>query len=263
MTTSQPWKIYAIVVIAALLPRLALAIFFPGGGGDTLRYESVTLNILQNGCVSLSDPTVGDCIPHWGGNQLPGYPIFLSLVWAVSGVSWLSASIVQIILSTTAICYLLCAIHRLCGEWYPAFAVGLTVALSPLQIPWSRMALTETLSFAIIIWIFAELAFSLAANRLRVWPLGLSITAAIFIRYDNAFLCLAIAICGFYLHGPKQALLRGALISAIVAVPVLGWMVRGIAHGLSAVPHVTTLEDGGSPPHGFLNWDPSALGSIF
>ena len=258
MLTPQPWKVFTIVTAATLLPRLIFVVVFPGGGGDTVHiYQSVALNILQNGCVSLSDPASGICTPHWGGNQLPGYPFFLYLVWSVFGISWLHANIIQTLLLTTAICLLVRAIHRLRGEWYSPLAVGLVMALSPLQLPWSRMALTETLSFAAIIWLFAELIHSLALRRLRVWPLGISMVAALFIRYDNVFVCLAIAIVAFYLHTPKQALMRGGFIAAIVAAPLFIWTVRNTASGLDAIPSSIIMKGQNQPPLGYIKWGKS------
>ncbi|MBT5399653.1 hypothetical protein HOL24_03820, partial [bacterium] len=62
----------------AIFTRLIFVFFFPDGGGDWDIYSTVAENIL-NGCgVSLSNPESGECVPHFGGNQLPGFPAFVA-----------------------------------------------------------------------------------------------------------------------------------------------------------------------------------------
>ena len=50
-------------------------------GGDTRIYKIVAQNLYLNFCLSLSNPEIGECLPHWGGNQPPGYSSFLALVY--------------------------------------------------------------------------------------------------------------------------------------------------------------------------------------
>jgi hypothetical protein len=254
MFTVNPWKLYTLVAFVALAVRLPLVYFFQDDGGDTALYETVALNILNNACVSMSSPLSGACVPHWGGNQLPGYPLFLAAVWSIFGKSALAANAAQAVIWTAAVCYLVSAVWRLTDSWIAALAVGMVMALSPLQIPWVRMTLTESLTFTTTLWVFAELVFSLASRQLRVLPLAIALAAAIFIRYDQIFLCFAVAVVGFYLHGAVQAIQRGLLIALLVAVPLLVWTVRNIAVGLDVVPHAMTLEDGTRPPMGYFAW---------
>lgn len=254
MFAAKPWKLYALVAVLALTPRLLLVFFYQGIGGDTAIYETVALNILKNACVSVSSPVDGACIPHWGGNQLPGYPVFLAAVWSVFGKSALAANVVQSVLWTAAACYLVRAVWRFTGKWSAALLVGVVLALSPLQIPWVRMTLTETSAFTTTLWVFAELILSLADRRLRAVPLGIALAAAIFVRYDQIFLCLAVAAVGFYLYTPVQALKRGLVIALVVAAPLMAWTARNMVVGLDVVPHALTLEDGGVPPLGYIAW---------
>ena len=212
----------------------------------------VALNIVQNGCVSLSEPTTGACEPDWGGNQLPGYPAFIALVWAVSGASPLAVRVGQALVVVGAGLWLVHAVARYTGSWRAAFFVGLVMALSPLQVAWPRLALTETLALATTMWVLAELMLSLAENRMRVWTTGFALTAAVFVRYDGVLLCLPVAFCAFVIHGPKRALLRGGAIALIVALPVLAWVARSADAGLGYVPRIPSLAS--LAPVGFVSW---------
>lgn len=248
------WRLYALIALLALVPRITLALLYQGVGGDSALYETVALNILENACVSLSSPGEGACVPHWGGNQLPGYPIFLAVVWGVFGKSTLAANIVQSFLWTGAACYLVYAIQRFTGKAGTALFVGIVLALSPLQMPWVRMTLTETLALTAVLWVFAELILSLSERRLRIVPLGIGLAAALFVRYDLAFLCLAAAVIGFHIYLPAQALKRGLALALVVAVPLVGWTARNVVVGLGIFPHSSTMEHGDPPPLGYFAW---------
>ena len=75
-----------LILFTAFFFKFLSIIFIPEIGGDTIGYQNVALNILYNFCVSLSDPATKECVPHWGGNQLPGYPAFLALNYWLFGV---------------------------------------------------------------------------------------------------------------------------------------------------------------------------------
>ena len=72
------------VFAAASIPRLLLVQFFPWFEGDGTVYVAVARNILENACVSMSDPQSAACVPHWGGNQPPGYPAFIAVAWKLT-----------------------------------------------------------------------------------------------------------------------------------------------------------------------------------
>ena len=89
---------YIIFFFIIILPRLGFVFFFPEAGGDYEIYTTVAKNIL-NGCgVSLSDPLTQECIPHFGGNHGPGYPLFISLIWSVFNDSDYAIRIIQSII---------------------------------------------------------------------------------------------------------------------------------------------------------------------
>lgn len=245
---------FVITFVVALIPRLAFSVLWPSGGGDTPQYERVAENILQHGCVSLSDPATGVCAPHWGGNQLPGYPAFIAGVWMLLGHSELMIRIAQSVLGSVAIAYLAVTIigYASSSPWR-LLAIGM-VALSPLTIPQPRFILTEALSLAVAHWILAEIILSFQANRLRSTPLGVAFAIAMFLRYDNVFLCIPISISAFVLHGLWSGLRRAAVVTLIAIMPLSAWWARSMAAGLPYFPDSWTMPDNTEPPKGYLAW---------
>ena len=121
--------IYLLIATIALSSRLMLLLLYPQAGGDAMEYLQVARNIVLNGCVSLSDPTTGECLADWGGNQLPGYPIFISAVWSVMGDSLTSIRVGQSIIYVCAVLYLMRAIVRMTSSRRIGVAVGIIVSL--------------------------------------------------------------------------------------------------------------------------------------
>jgi hypothetical protein len=249
-----PWWLIVAIFVAALAPRLALIGLFPQAYGDAGIYLTVARNIFQNLCVSMSDPATAGCAPHWGGNQLPGYPAFISLVWFVQGESLTAVRITQALAATAAICWMAFALGRLTNSRPVVLLAALILALSPVAIGWPRHLFTETLALATTTWVFAELVLSLADRRLRIIPLALALAAAVFVRYDGIWLCLPTALCAFLLHPPAIALGRGMILALLMMLPLAAWSVRSISAGLPAIPSLATANQEVQLPLGYLEW---------
>lgn len=245
---------FAIVTGAAMLPRVLLAVYAPQAGGDEATYLLVAENIYQNVCVSLSDPASGICVPDWGGNHFPGLPAFIALGYLVFGHTPLAAMQLQILVTTAAILWLTRATLNYSGSLGVSVSVGLMAALSPLQVAWSRFLLTEALFLAVAIWLLAEILLSLANQRLRIAPIGLALACATFVRYDGILFAVPVAVVGFAIHTPRDAIRKGVVIALLVAVPVAAWSLRGVAHGLSVVPPAVRIADGEPAPSGYAKW---------
>ena len=245
-----------MVVALALAARFALVFSAdPYLTPDSRVYIRVAENIYTNFCVSRSDPAGGECRPLWAaGNQPPGYPAFIALAWVLGGKSPLPVLILQSIAASAAIGWLVWSILALMRRRDMALAVGCVLALSPLEIGFSRAVLTESLATTTTLWVFAELFLSFAAGRLRLLSLGAALAAAVFVRFDGALLCLLAAGAAFYLHPAGGALRRGAILALIVALPVGGWTLRSLAVGLPPLPIFTTAEHDWDAPAGPFQW---------
>jgi hypothetical protein len=251
-----PGRLIAVVVALALVARLALVLSAdPYLTPDSRAYMRVAENIYANFCVSRSDPAGGECAPLWGaGNQPPGYPVFIAAAWAIGGKSPLPVLILQSIAASAAIGWLAWSILVLLRRRDMAIAVGCVLALSPLEIGFSRAVLTEGLATSATLWVLAELFLSLAEGRLRLLPLGVALAAAMFIRFDGILLCLLAAGIAFHLHPAGLALRRGAVLALIVLAPIAGWTLRSMAVGLPALPAFTTAEHDWAAPAGPFQW---------
>lgn len=248
-------RLIALIIVIAVVPRLALVLSTePLDTPDSSTYLTVAENIQLNFCVSRSDPASGACKPHWGGNQLPGYPAFIALAWLIGGKSLLSILVLQSIAASLAIGWLAHAVLVYSGRRDMAFAAGCVLALSPLEIGYARALLTEALAMATTIWVLAELILSLSVRRLRLLPLGVALVAAIFIRLDGVLLCALAAGIAFHLHSFGAALRRGSALALIVAVPLGAWATRSIAEGLPPYPTVAAAEHDWSVPRGIHQW---------
>jgi hypothetical protein len=240
----------SITALLSLLVRIPLALSAPVISPDGRSYLTVARNIFENGCVSLSLPASGLCVPHWGGNHLPGYPAFASL-FAADTVSLLMA---QIVVFSAACSYFVFVLHRYFGIPLVSLGVGVVLAVSPLQIGWGRFVLPDLLSNALLLFTFTEILQSVRFGTLRWFSLGLAVSASVFVRYDGLLLVIPIAVAGFYLHGFKGAVWRGMLVAAVLSAPLAGWWARSVSAGLGFMPEQRFMYDGSYRPSGYLTW---------
>jgi len=246
---------YIVFFFIIIFPRILFILFYPELGGDTEIYITVAENIL-NGCgVSLSNPLTKECIAHFGGNHGPGYPLFISLVWATFNHSDLAIRIVQSIIYSISCLWLIRSIYILTNNKKPMIIIGLILAFSPLLIAWPRYVQTETLSLAATIYLIAEIVTSLSLKKIRIISISVALIFATWIRLDNIFLAVPVAVTVIYIHGLKLGIMRGLLIALILSSTWGAWTVRNIIVDLpSLIPTDMIMPDGSRSPTGYLKW---------
>jgi hypothetical protein len=254
--------LYCLVALVATLPRVLFIVLFPEVVGDGAAYATVADNILSGCGVSLSIVGSGGCIPHFGGNQGPGYPAFIAGVWWVSGHSDLAVRLAQGLIFVISLVYLVDAIHRYTSSTKQALVVGFVLALSPLQMAWPRFFFTETLALAGTLWLFAELIKSLHESKLRVVPIGIALIMATFIRLDAGLLLVPVSIAGFIIHRPIDAVQRGLVIGLILALPWSGWFLRNVNVGLPSVFSPLGIELN-KAAEGLYTWEKTWVTNIY
>ena len=253
-TFSKTKYIYCLVALVATVIRTYFIIFFPESGGDGQTYAKVAENILAGCGVAINDLSDTECVPHFGGNQGPGYPAFIALVWALSGHSDLAVRLVQVSFYIASILYIVDAIYRYTASEKQAMIVGLVLALSPLHLAWPRFFFAETLALAATLWLFAELIKSLQLSNLRILPIGIALIVATFIRLDAVLLLVPVAVTGFIIHRPFTALKKGLVIALILFLPWTGWLVRNVAVGLDSVFSPLSVEQN-REAEGLYRWE--------
>lgn len=250
----QLWLTLFVFALLAFGVRMAVVLAGPWAEGDAEVYANVASNILHNGCVSMDLWSASSCAPHWGGNQLPGYPAFIALAWVVFGENLTAPLLVQSAIFTFSICYLCWALSLFGAPRASVWCVGLFLSISPSLAGWSRALMTEALSSAIAIWILAELVRSLVENRFRTWPIAIACLVGFFIRYDFVLIALPIGLCALMLHGIWGAFKKGLVIAVVVAVPFGAWTARSVLQGLPATPPFGLSPQGHQLPQGVLSW---------
>jgi hypothetical protein len=243
-----------LIIAATIAARLPFIMLFPFEGGDWDIYSTVAENILRGCGVSLSSPSGAECIPHFGGNHLPGFPTFVALIWTISAHSDMAIRIAQLLLYAAAVGWMTLAVSRFTQSNKAALSVGFVMALSPLQLAWPRYLQTETLTLAVVIWFFAEILMSFAQRRIRTIPVALAIVAATFLRLDGIALCVPAVTAALILHSPHEALRHSAIAAVIVFLPLTGWAVRNLAVGVSVFPAPLVMPDNAPAPYGYLKW---------
>lgn len=244
-----------LLVLALAIRATFLLLTDSPDTGDWQVYARVAANILRGCGVSLSDPAAPDCLPHFGGNGLPGYPAFIAAVWTVIGpgkppVLWMQAAVGALVVP-----YLAHAVARMAGARAGLLA-GLFAALSPVQTYMLRYGVAETLTIAAANWLLAELALSVAQRRLRTLPVAASVAAAIWLRLDSVLFLIPVAMIGLWLHRPVAALARGALLACLLLLPLGLWTLRNVTVGLPVAPPAAgwMLPDGSQGPLGYQAW---------
>ncbi|SEL92416.1 Dolichyl-phosphate-mannose-protein mannosyltransferase [Sphingomonas palmae] len=246
----------ALIFVLALIIRIGFALAMPYDSGDWVLYRNVAENIYRGCGVAVTIPGVGDCVPHFGGNQLPLFPAFAAAVWHLSGHSNVAILLVQSLLSAASIAYLTYAVRRTFTR-PAALLAGVLLACSPVGAIYAGNLETELLTLAATNWVLAELLLSIEVGRLRTWPLALALTVAVWLRMDSVLLLAPVALVA-YAIGPKPRLRRAitswGVVTAIVAASCLAWSARNVAVGLPALPRPWVKTDGTYLARGYTDW---------
>ena len=246
---------YIVFFFIIIFPRILFIILFPELGGDYEIYTTVAENIL-NGCgVSLSNPLTDECVPHFGGNHGPGYPLFLSLIWSIFNHSDNAVRIIQSIIYALSCLWLMRSTYILTQDKKVMIFIAILLACSPLMIAWPRYVQTETLAIAATIYLLAELILSVAIKRIRIISIGLALIFATWIRLDNVFLVVPVAVTVIYMQGLKAGIIKGLLIAMIFSSSWAVWTARNIIVELpNLIPSDMVMPDGSRSPTGYLKW---------
>ena len=280
--------------LAALAAGLCLRLFFvlkyPANSGDTVLYEQMATNWLKHHVYAME--VFGQITPV--DLRMPGYPVFLALVYAITGRTGPDARlwvmIVQAVVdlfSCVLIAVLAATLLLMVNERNPPGRVFMAAlwlaALCPFTANYAAVTLTEV--FAILFTAAALLPLCLLVGRTRNngwlfikkdWRLANSYTylaalAALLVGLGTLFrpetpllLFAAWVVLGFVLvsqHEAKRWLRTVAGMGLLCAVPLLPWAVRNAVtlHEFQFLAPKNSNLPGELVPYGFMSWEKTWL----
>lgn len=247
------YGVFALISISLIL-KIFLILNFPGIGGDTSSYKYVALNILNNGCISLSNPETALCVPHWGGNQLPGYPIFLAINYFFFGINDMVPRISAALIGSLAVLYLLKNIPLQPKNDKLTLLVTLVLAFSPLYFAQSRFLLTEQLTISLTIFLIAEIINSIQTQKVKLINISILFSLLFFIRYDSITLIPPLIIAIYIVSPVKKFVINTLIFFVLISLPVVMISLRHLAVDLPIFPKPRYVQDGSQNPNGYINW---------
>ena len=218
--------------------------------------------------------------------RLPGYPLFLVIVWFVTGVEHYTAALVVQVVVDVLTCFVVADLARrivvsvnpplrqqtakgwstLLNRFFqqedaaPKIAFVLT-ALCPFFANYAAVALTET--WAIFFAALAMDATVAAFDRAEMWKYwafgGAALGAGILLRPDGGMLLGVIGVAGVWLawrRRSKQLALGLVLTVAIAIAPLVPWTIRNwrAFHLFQPLTTTTATMPSEFVPHGFQRW---------
>lgn len=250
----------------ALAAGLALRLWFfrnpMNPDDDTDVYAELARNLFHHGIYGLA----ADGVIHPTLIRLPGYPLFLGLIFALFGNGNFSAVLLAQICLDLLSCWLIASfVREQVSERAGTIAIFLA-ALCPFTAAYSTIGLTECLSvFAVslALWSSGQLLRAQAEGRTDPGALLLASTAmalAVLLRPDGALVSVAVVAAivwyawrqGTLLGGIKTATLCGTL----AVLPLAPWAARNwrTFHVVQPLAPRRVNDPGEYVTYGFYRW---------
>lgn len=279
-----------VALVAGLCLRSFFVLRFPANSGDTVLYEQMASNWLLHHVYAMD--VGGQIAPV--DLRMPGYPIFLAIVYAITGKTGGAAHfclmIAQVfvdLFSCVLIAALAAILALMVSEQAPArrvFVAGIWLAaLCPFTANYTAVTLTEV--FAIFFTAAALLPLCLLAGRTRNngwlfikggwWYANnyryLAGSAALLVgictlfRPESPLLLIAawivLAVILFTQHESKRWIQTVAGMGLMCAIPLLPWTVRNAVtlHEFQPLAPKYSNLPGELIPYGFMSWEKTWL----
>ncbi len=251
----------AAILTAGFVYRLLFLLLPLSLDDDTATYTELAHNWFRHGVYGFFNGTVIE--PSLV--RLPGYPLFLGVVFSVFG-NHMSAVFVIQALTDVAGCWLLWDCARREVSPRVGWAVLLLAVFCPFTAVYAVTGLTESLSIfcvALAIWALARLVKEVREGS-KNWPAVLALAAAMgygmLLRPDGVL--LTAAFCGGLFWYTRRAVgtgraLRLAVIAGVLAMlPLIPWTVRNYRtfHVLQPLAPRYVNNPDEFVPAGFFRW---------
>jgi hypothetical protein len=248
----------ALALAGGAWMRLAMLKALPQVTFDTLLYGNLAKNLLR-GQFAITD---GSGVARATLIRLPGYPLFLALVFKLFGVdNYTAVSYLQIVMELAGCLLLADFVRRIANDRAALWTLWLA-ALCPFTASYAVAPLTETPTlFAIALALWSLERFQ---GRPR-WSAALAFTFAIasaaLLRPDGALVGLVMApalLLGLRKAPPAPGLVvrMGAVCLALALLPFALWMARNwrVFHVIEPLAPRYATDPGESANPGWQRW---------
>jgi 4-amino-4-deoxy-L-arabinose transferase-like glycosyltransferase len=190
-----------------------------------------------------------------------GYPLFLALIYAVVGQSWIFVRLLQAGLGAGT-CVLTCLLGERVFTNRAGIVAGLLLAIYPGHVFFSWRITAETLYMPLLVW-SVLLALKLAKNPRPSRAAGLGVVVG-FVQLvkSNLFPFTALLACWFAFAAQGSRRVRGRCLALFIAGFALVWTITPIANLLSPIGRASLLPGSGGYTLWFAN-NPLANGYFF
>jgi len=230
---------------------------------DTGVYAELATNLFHHGVYGLAgDSGIAPTLI-----RLPGYPLFLALIFSLFGTGNFTAVLLAQIAIDLLSCYLIASFVS--EQFSPrAGTIALFLAtLCPFTAGYSTIALTECLSIfavSLALWSSARLLRSLDAegtgqiDSKALLLTSLAMAIAVLLRPDGALLTVAVlaAILWYNRTRPRLALTAALLCGTLAVLPLAPWAARNwiTFHVVQPLAPRRVNDPGEYVNYGFYRW---------
>ena len=233
---------------------------------DTDVYADLAKNLFHHGVYGISDGAAIDPTLI----RLPGYPIFLGLIFAVFGAGNMQAVLLVQIAFDLLGCWLIASFVReqvaeRLSDRAGTVAIFLA-ALCPFTASYSTIAMTECLSIfavSLALWSAGRLLRALAEGRVdraAVLCVSAAMALAMLLRPDGALVAISVSASILWYawrQGRLRAGIRRSLACGLLAVvPLIPWTLRNwrTFHVLQPLAPRRVNDPGEAVNYGFYRW---------
>jgi hypothetical protein len=225
-----PYWTFALAVLAGIALRLFFILVYPDFDGDSEVYGTIAKNLLLHHAYALDGPFRPTLI------RMPGYPVFMAMVFAFSGIkNYVAVRYAQAIVDMGT-CLLIAQFVRDHASRRASLVALWIACLCPFTADYVATPLAETPE------IFCVALGMLAAGRLIrsinernerksvwLWVTAAALIAAIGFRTDGVLLAIVI-VPGIWWYTRDRAAGKGlratALVALITVLPLVPWAIR-------------------------------------
>ncbi len=280
----------SVALVAGLCLRLLFVLKFPANSGDTVLYEQMATNWLQHHVYAMD--VGGQITPV--DLRMPGYPIFLAIIYAITGKVgqsahlWVMIAQALVDLASCVLIGVLAAILALMiSERAPGrriFLAGVWLAaLCPFTANYAAVPLTEV--FAIFFtaaalvplclfvgrtrnngWLFIKRDWNFANNYRNLAAAGAFLVGlCTLFRPESPLLLISawivLGVVLFSQHETKRWVQTVVVMGVICVVPLLPWAARNAItlHEFQPLAPEYSNLPGELVPYGFMSWEKTWL----